>query len=629
MGEAADFFVSHTSADTAWAEWIAWQLEAEGYTVAVQAWDFTAGRDWAHEMQQATSTAERVLAVLSTAYLRSAHGGAEWRAFYAKDPSGEHGLLLPVRVEEVDPPGLLKTRIYVDLVDQDAAGARQALLAAARGSRGRASAGGADWAGWRGQDAACGGACLPPAGAYDLVWWVRGEQPTTLLGHYAGLASQPPLAADLQLAEDASRDAVAVAVRGWLERHRRWLLVLDNVEEPQAVAELLPRGASGHVLLTSQAETGWEPLADSLAVDALAPADAAGFLLTRTRQQGLEAVAAATTLARALGGLPLALEQAGAFVASTGMVTLAAYAELFATRAPELLNRGQPLGYQHTVTTTWSLALQHLREAAQPALGQRHLLLHQRPIQGGHGQLVGADPQMQRVGAADAGQRLPQRPVDIDVGRAAVMHLAVQGLRQHIQAGVDPTAARERLKPQAVPVARHHWVAQPDPPRLVVAGLGDIGHRQQPSRDLLGPGQEPGEEPRVGRRTGDRDPTRGLQHRPPASRVDPRPLQIRIGVLCRSHAQRLQTTPDNQRAPLLGHEPPMSVTSGFASSAVADPQLQQLYVTVGHGYRTWLVGLWLSAPWCSIAPTRPKRPRPANPHRLPPGRLNPGCASRS
>jgi hypothetical protein len=51
MGQAADFFVSYTSADRAWAEWIAWQLEAEGYTVVVQAWDFTPGRSWTHEMQ--------------------------------------------------------------------------------------------------------------------------------------------------------------------------------------------------------------------------------------------------------------------------------------------------------------------------------------------------------------------------------------------------------------------------------------------------------------------------------------------------------------------------------------------------------------------------------------------------
>jgi TIR domain len=56
-------------------------------------------------MQQATSTAERLVVVLSAAYLQSGHGEAEWRAFYAKDPSGEHGLLLPVRVSDVKPPG--------------------------------------------------------------------------------------------------------------------------------------------------------------------------------------------------------------------------------------------------------------------------------------------------------------------------------------------------------------------------------------------------------------------------------------------------------------------------------------------------------------------------------------------
>ena len=53
----------------------------------------------------ATATAERVMAVLSAWYLRLAHGKAEWRVFYAQDPSGERRLLLPVRVDKVDPPG--------------------------------------------------------------------------------------------------------------------------------------------------------------------------------------------------------------------------------------------------------------------------------------------------------------------------------------------------------------------------------------------------------------------------------------------------------------------------------------------------------------------------------------------
>jgi hypothetical protein len=119
-------------------------------------------------------------------------------------------------------------------------------------------------------------------------------------------------------------------------------------------------------VVTSRAGTGWEQLASVLPVDVLAPADATGLLLARTEETGPAAEAAATSLAATMGGLPLALEQAGAYVASTGTVTLARYAVLFATRALELLKRGQPLGYQHTVATTWSLALQQLR-AFEPA----------------------------------------------------------------------------------------------------------------------------------------------------------------------------------------------------------------------------------------------------------------------
>jgi hypothetical protein len=79
MVQAADFFVSYTGADRAWAEWIAWQLEAEGYEVVVQAWDFTPGKSWAHEMQRATATAKRVVVVLSAAYLESEpNGRSSW-----------------------------------------------------------------------------------------------------------------------------------------------------------------------------------------------------------------------------------------------------------------------------------------------------------------------------------------------------------------------------------------------------------------------------------------------------------------------------------------------------------------------------------------------------------------------
>jgi hypothetical protein len=71
-----------------------------------------------------------------------------------------------------------------------------------------------------------------------------------------------------------------------LERHQRWLLVLDNVDDPQQVVDLLPRSATGQVVVTCRTGVGWERLASVLPIDVLAPADAAGLLLTRAKETG-------------------------------------------------------------------------------------------------------------------------------------------------------------------------------------------------------------------------------------------------------------------------------------------------------------------------------------------------------
>jgi hypothetical protein len=128
MSQAADFFVSYTSADRAWAEWIAWELEAAGYTTVLQAWHMPPGSSFAHAMDQALQHSRHTLLVLSPAYLRSAMTQAEWRAGFVADPSGLQRRLLPVRVEACQPIGLLADRVYIDLVNLDDAAARLTLL---------------------------------------------------------------------------------------------------------------------------------------------------------------------------------------------------------------------------------------------------------------------------------------------------------------------------------------------------------------------------------------------------------------------------------------------------------------------------------------------------------------------
>jgi len=129
-GGKLHFFVSYTQADRPMAEWIAWQLEAAGYSVVIQAWHFRPGQDFVQAMDNAAKQADRTLAVLSPAYLHSQFAGAEWRAAFARDPSGERGLLLPVRVQPCQPEGLLGQIVYIDLVGAaDKTEARRRLLA--------------------------------------------------------------------------------------------------------------------------------------------------------------------------------------------------------------------------------------------------------------------------------------------------------------------------------------------------------------------------------------------------------------------------------------------------------------------------------------------------------------------
>jgi hypothetical protein len=111
-----DFFISYHSADQPYAEWIAWELEDAGYTTFVQAWDIRPGQNFVHQMQQGASSCPRTIAVLTPAYFESGFTRAEWYNAFAKDPTGEAGLLLPVRVAECDVEGLLGQIIYIDLV---------------------------------------------------------------------------------------------------------------------------------------------------------------------------------------------------------------------------------------------------------------------------------------------------------------------------------------------------------------------------------------------------------------------------------------------------------------------------------------------------------------------------------
>ncbi|SES21630.1 TIR domain-containing protein [Actinokineospora terrae] len=115
-----DFFISYSLLDDAWATWIAHELESAGYEVMIQAWDFVPGTHFLDFIDRGIRESSAVIAVLSSNYLASQYGRLEWMAaMQAAHDRPDQKLLLPVRIQNIFPDGLLGQVTFVDLVGID------------------------------------------------------------------------------------------------------------------------------------------------------------------------------------------------------------------------------------------------------------------------------------------------------------------------------------------------------------------------------------------------------------------------------------------------------------------------------------------------------------------------------
>lgn len=193
---------------------------------------------------------------------------------------------------------------------------------------------------------------------YELVWWVRAEDPEAVAGEFRALLDilAPQYA-------EQTHDPVQAIHAVLANRTGRWLLIIDNIAEPEALRGLLPAAGAGDVLVTSRAGT-WPDRRMMLPVTPLAQTHAVDLVTTLS---GDPDQATAAVLAHELGGLPLALAQAGCYVAHSAL-DLAGYLALYRYRRAELHHEGHAPDYPATVATTWQLTFDQLTPLARALL---------------------------------------------------------------------------------------------------------------------------------------------------------------------------------------------------------------------------------------------------------------------
>ncbi|MFD5899412.1 FxSxx-COOH system tetratricopeptide repeat protein [Streptomyces sp. NPDC060366] len=410
------FFVSYAGPDRAWAEWVGWQLKRAGHQVELDRWDWQTGDDFVQKMNLALDGADAVVALFSKNYFTTERWTRdEWSATVAT-----RGRLVPVAIEALsddDVPALLRNRLYQGLHGLDEPAATAALLEAVHGPvppvgpvafpgavspnsdtepdphrpRLPSSVGlpkvwsvrrrnpdfsgrEAEMAGLRaglfsGHQAVVqvlhgmGGIGKTQivleyahrfASQYDLVWWIDAEQADQLAVRYTELADRIGIAKS-----GAGSEANARALLQHLRTRHRWLLILDNADQPDQVEPWLPEGP-GHTVITSR-NPDWHGIAHQSDLDVFTRADSNAYL--KSRIPGIT-TGQADLLARDLGDLPLALAQA-AGVLRSGM-SLDRYRQLLTTNTARLMQESDVRDYPAPLAATVNIAATRLTDDGHP-----------------------------------------------------------------------------------------------------------------------------------------------------------------------------------------------------------------------------------------------------------------------
>ena len=202
---------------------------------------------------------------------------------------------------------------------------------------------------------------------YTAIFWVYGADEARLHDGFARIGR-----AVFSERNESSTDYVNEA-QVWFTNNKRWLLIVDNVNDQPALDVLRRRylkgGMEGHILLTSRNSTAsaqWQ----GIEVADMEQSEAIILLSNITGCEFQAETQVMLDLLADLGHLPLAIDQAGSYIAATE-ISIGEYYRWFQVEKGRLLRQVPSTLYnydsQETVMTTWEMSFQRIEEVDSPA----------------------------------------------------------------------------------------------------------------------------------------------------------------------------------------------------------------------------------------------------------------------
>ena len=212
---------------------------------------------------------------------------------------------------------------------------------------------------------------------YDFIFWVKSDTLESLSSDFLTIASL----LNLPHGQEQDQNRLIEDMKWWFLAHEHWLLIFDNADDLALVKEFLPGGGKGHTLLTTREQVTGR-MAQRLNVEVMDEEEGALLLLQRAKLLPFgEPLAAASPqdkdtaqeISRLLGGLPLALDQVGAYIEETNC-GLKGFVQVYHERQADLLKRRGKYDTDHLdVATTFSLAFEKVKQKSAIAADVLHL----------------------------------------------------------------------------------------------------------------------------------------------------------------------------------------------------------------------------------------------------------------